>query len=393
MTTENRIPKKRKINMLFLLLEILALVVFFFFRYFQTVDILILNVFIVTLCFFFLIEFVFEKRIHKEVNNSYSTDYKYLNFSVLLFVIFVAIYSFMPKFTLPVIVLMFFLTETSGEKVSLVMGSFLVAIYALNKDMVSEEIVCYIILIAVSTVFIPMFQNKKNRLYALISLFCYSFIFPVICSYIYYGKINYIVLVLGIINGVSINLIFYFAFDRINRIAVDYEDFSYDKILSENYPIQKEIKNFSKGDFIHAQNVSALCGKVAEFLGIDVKLCMAGGFYYRVGVLSGEPIIENGVTMAEELCFPEELINIIAEYNGEEKAISSKESAIVHIINTLISRFEHLREETENSEWNREIIIMQTMNDKSSEGLYDNSGLSINEFLKLREFLVRGDDL
>ena len=87
------------------------------------------------------------------------------------------------------------------------------------------------------------------------------------------------------------------------------------------------------------------------------------------------------------------MITILAEYNGQEQPISTPESAIVNLVNHLVSRFEHLKEQTQSSEWNREIVIYQTLNELSGSGLYDHSGLSINAYLKIREFLVRGDDL
>ena len=99
------------------------------------------------------------------------------------------------------------------------------------------------------------------------------------------------------------------------------------------------------------------------------------------------------MTLAQLNCFPQDVIRILAEFNGQEREISTPESAVVNMVNQLVSRFEHLKEETSKSTWNREIVIYQTLNELSSSGLYDKSGLSINSYLQIREFLVRGDDL
>jgi hypothetical protein len=48
-----------------------------------------------------------------------------------------------------------------------------------------------------------------------------------------------------------------------------------------------------------------------------------------------------------------------------------------------------LDRDTFSTTWNRDIVIYQSMNEKSSEGLYDNSGLSMNQFLAIRETLVK----
>ena len=41
------------------------------------------------------------------------------------------------------------------------------------------------------------------------------------------------------------------------------------------------------------------------------------------------------------------------------------------------------------SKWNKDIIIFQTLNEYSSSGIYDESGLSMNQFIKIREFLSK----
>ena len=124
-------------------------------------------------------------------------------------------------------------------------------------------------------------------------------------------------------------------------------------------------------------------------LGVDEKLARAGGFYYRVGKLEGEPFIENGVQLAQNNCFSERLVAILAEYNGVNRRPSFTESAIVQIADMIVTKFDLLDKDTFSSGWNREIVIYQTMNEKSAEGLYDESGLSMNQFLTIREALVK----
>jgi len=89
------------------------------------------------------------------------------------------------------------------------------------------------------------------------------------------------------------------------------------------------------------------------------------------------------------LCFPEDLVQILSEYYGEENLPSTPESALVHMIDGLLIKLELLENEVGTSKWNREVLIYQTLNEFSSAGLYDNSGMSINAFLKVREWLAK----
>ena len=79
----------------------------------------------------------------------------------------------------------------------------------------------------------------------------------------------------------------------------------------------------------------------------------------------------------------------LQEYNGEHQLPSTIESAIVQIADMIVTKFDLLDKETFSSSWNRDIVIYQSMNEKSAEGLYDNSGLSMNQFLTIRETLVK----
>ena len=128
---------------------------------------------------------------------------------------------------------------------------------------------------------------------------------------------------------------------------------------------------------------------VAKHLGFDSGLCSAAGFYYRLGKWSGKDYVQAGIERAQTLNFPMELIQIIAEYNGEVHKPSTPESAIIHMIDALTIKMEALDGDVTKSAWNREMIIYQILNEFSSAGLYDESGLSMNQFLKVREFLVK----
>ncbi|MCI8326373.1 MAG: hypothetical protein HFI37_01190 [Lachnospiraceae bacterium] len=167
----------------------------------------------------------------------------------------------------------------------------------------------------------------------------------------------------------------------------------YTGLLKENYPLVQSIRRFSELDYSHAVRVSNLCGECAHLLGLDEELCRAAGFYYRIGRMEGEPYIENGVLLAENVCFPEDLIQILREYNGELTVISSKESAIVHMVDRVVTKLDLLDKKTFSTNWNQDMVIYQTLNENSSTGIYDESGLSMNQFLKIRDFLVKGENL
>ena len=63
------------------------------------------------------------------------------------------------------------------------------------------------------------------------------------------------------------------------------------------------------------------------------------------------------------------------------------------MIDAILLKIELLDKQVGNSQWNREVLIYQTLNEYSTAGLYDSSGLSINTFIKIRELLAKEDSL
>ena len=58
------------------------------------------------------------------------------------------------------------------------------------------------------------------------------------------------------------------------------------------------------------------------------------------------------------------------------------------MVDSLVTKIELLDEDTMSSSWNQDMVIYQTLNDYSQAGYYDNSGLSMNQFLRVRQKLV-----
>ena len=140
---------------------------------------------------------------------------------------------------------------------------------------------------------------------------------------------------------------------------------------------------------MHALKVAMIAGKCAAEICANEMEATAAGFCYRLGILEGEPFVEIGVRLAQENCFPDAVVQILSEYNGEQRLPSSKESAIVHMVDACVKKIELLSSQKLSSSWNQDMVIYQTLNELSASGIYDESGLSMNQFLKVRELLVR----
>ena len=159
--------------------------------------------------------------------------------------------------------------------------------------------------------------------------------------------------------------------------------------MVDDFSEVKALKDFSMVEYEHARKVSDIASRCAKAVGYNENLCLAGGFYYRMGQWIGDPYVEEGVKKAKSLCFPEDLLKILQEYYGEKKLPSIPESALVHMVDALIVKLDHIKSDVADSGWNHDILIIQLLNELSASGIYDESGLSMNHFLKIRDYLKK----
>lgn len=232
-------------------------------------------------------------------------------------------------------------------------------------------------------------HEKKYRIWGLVILFSVSLCIPALFCYLAYSAFPQKLLIWNAGLGALSVLACRFAADRLYD-KIDHEEHdAYERIISEEYPLVKDIKNYSRAEYVHALKVAMIAGKCAAEIGANEMEATAAGFYYRLGILEGEPFVENGVRLAQENCFPDAVVQILSEYNGEQRLPSSKESAIVHMVDACVKRMELLISQNLSSSWNQDMVIYQTLNEVSATGIYDVSGISMNQFLKIRERMVR----
>ena len=170
-------------------------------------------------------------------------------------------------------------------------------------------------------------------------------------------------------------------------------DFWYDEFLNPDYGLRQDIRKFSFIEYQHAERVSRLSRICAGEIHANEDLAACAGFYYRLGKMEGEPMIDNALRVANDHCFPEDVIQILSEYGGIISLPSSKESAIVHMVDSVVTKVELFDADSMSSTWNQNMVIYQTINELSQKGYYDNSGLTMNQFLIIRERLAKEDIL
>ncbi|NBH15093.1 hypothetical protein D3Z36_13135 [Lachnospiraceae bacterium] len=312
------------------------------------------------------------------------------------------LFLFLPEFARPVLLLSVGMSMETSPFFGMAAGIFHAFIYALCGQGSLYVMILDLLLLLCGCFASTFFYKKEYFRWELLFLFQFAFAGIMIFSYLQTGQLEQNMLIYGLFNG----LISSFGAAMINQIytlpvqktapaehTLDILDIKIlqkkERILSEDFELICAMKEFSAADYLHARKVSEISEKCAELLGADPFIAAAGGLYYRIGRMEGEPYVENGVALARSNSLPEEVIAILEEYNGEKKLPSTIESSIVHIVDSVLGKFDVLDKTMLSNSWNQDILVYQTMNEASAAGLYDKSGFSMNMFLKIRDYLIK----
>lgn len=349
------------------------------------------------LCLFFLdmlfvLIYVFEleyERKRRHIANNSQTSFVRLAVVYVLCSILTAGMTLLPEFFRPVMLIAIIICAVSNVTIAISVGIFWDILLTLSTGDSFYALACFVVMTTLGAVLAQGLKEKRFRIW--ISLLCFfiSLIVPGVLYYLAFKEASLQVFQYGSINGVLTALVAYCAYPRLSHTTDTEMSNRYLDIVSEDYSEVKALKDFSMIEYRHSKRVSDVAYQCAKEVGYDEKLCLAGGFYYRMGRWIGEPYVENAVNKAQSLCFPEPLIEILAEYYGQEQLPSTPESALIHMVDALLIKLEAMELDVQNSQWNREIFIYQTLNEFSASGLYDSSGMSMNQFLNVREYLAK----
>lgn len=350
----------------------------------------IIVVIIIAIAFFPIIcfELTYERR-REMIGNNAQTSYKRALIGFLICSMLVVLISFMPPYFKTVLLIPVIMSAYSNDSLGLITGTYYNVLLVLTTTSDFYELLTYIMLVLIGSMLSKMLKHVEYRLYiGLIYLFV-SVLFPNLSLYFVKGEMEFSNLLWGMLNG-FIAAIYVIAFYPMMRERTLREKhYYYGDVLSDDFSQIRIVRKSLPAEYYHARKVSEIAYKYALALELKEDLAAAAGFYYHLGKWEGDPPVESGVRRAQELCFPNELIQILREYNAIEEKPSTPESALVHMIDGLLVTLENASEEVRTSKWDRDILILQALNDFSAAGYYDHSGLSINSFMRIREWLSK----
>lgn len=299
------------------------------------------------------------------------------------------LFLLLPEYTAPILVVAVGMTLVTNSFLGMLAGIFYVVVWNVSANAGVYQLLWALLLIVCGAMMVDFLKEKENQKWAAMAMSVFVLGCTVVFSYLETGKVNVNMVSYGICNGILSAVLSLWLYRWLTGRMSHTREHELERIISEEFSLVQVVRNFSKADYAHARRVSEIARECAKVIDADPYVAAAAGFYYRIGRLEGEPYVENGVMLAKSNYFPMQVVQILSEYNGEKNLPSSVESAIVHIVDSVVAKFDILDKNTLSSSWNQDILVYQTLNENSAAGLYDKAGFSMNMFLKIRDYLIK----
>ena len=163
------------------------------------------------------------------------------------------------------------------------------------------------------------------------------------------------------------------------------EEIDYTPYCDEKSELLLELRAKNKAVYAQAILVGKLAAETAQCIGLNTELTKAAGLYKRIGKIRENNNEYTSTEVAKEHNFPEPLIYLLDQLNHD--IIEQKEAAVILMTDGVISYYSIVRH-AQKMDIAPEKIVDMIVSKKIFQGDFNDSGLSMQECVILREKLI-----
>ena len=317
-------------------------------------------------------------------------NYRRVALCVFLVCVFLAVFSYLPAFSEPVLFLAALVSISLGPALGFMIPGLLTLLLSMIMGYGIYHTMFLLMMIIIGSILDgEVLSGKTSRKWLVYDflVFCIVSSFSVMFSYLENNGLENLNIIYAVC-GALFSFILVMIFEAFLGRAVSKKDYvKLKKIMGDDFILRSQMRNFDKDFYERSSFISRCAVSVAAHIGADGLLTEAAGFYYRLGNLGDKESVDNGIDLALEYEFPGDLIWILYESRGVKRLPTTVPSGIVYIIENVISAFE--TNPSLKSQMDYELIVHKVTNKLSTEKKLDNCGISMNNFLTIRDDLLK----
>ena len=251
------------------------------------------------------------------------------------------------------------------------------------------DLIYFIFLCMVGGMFSGVIIRKKIRLQSTIMMLAMYISIYFIGTYMSVRALSYKTLVSGCVEGI-LNILLIVSLTPLFYLKEEDKDVTeYGLALEDEFPLMAFVKSLPEERYRHSRFTANCCYRCAKAAGLNENLSCLAGFYYSLCDNDEKEPVTYAVKLAKQNGLPIQAVRILSQYQGRECDLSTKEAALVDLVDETLGKLEKVMDSgAVVNPIEREMLVLKTFNDLSATGRYDESGLSMNSFLKIRESLL-----
>jgi putative nucleotidyltransferase with HDIG domain len=161
---------------------------------------------------------------------------------------------------------------------------------------------------------------------------------------------------------------------------------SYELLNEPDNELLRQLKEYSMPLYKHSVFIGNISSRAAKIVGADEAVVMAGGLYHEIGKIRDiKNYIEESLKIAQEYQFPSKLKVVLRQHNSKYEKPTSVEAAIVMMTEYVASAIDCI-DKLEDNKFTIDKIIDNLFLLSLNKGDFDDSGLSVRDFKRLKEF-------
>ena len=229
--------------------------------------------------------------------------------------------------------------------------------------------------------------KKKHSFESLLILTGISVAVYFLCNYAKGFSINQYMVVHGLLEGLLNFILLLVVLPFFVTKKEEFKATNYGEAIEDDFPMVLALKGLSDERYQHGRRVSLISYHCGKLVGLNENLVCCAGLYYGLGDETQPDPTGHLLDMAEKYNLPLDVRRLLQQYKGLSGPITTPEAALVDLVDTVVTNIEEKGNDYQQG-FNRQMLIMNIFEELSSSGRYDESGLSINRFLKIRKFLL-----
>ena len=192
-------------------------------------------------------------------------------------------------------------------------------------------------------------------------------------------------LIYPIVN-VTVTLIFMLFFLKLYSARVIFKQ--KDNYLELNDPectILTKLKDHSLEDYRKTVHVVYFCDRVSAAIGLRADVVKCAGLYHRIGVIGGEYNWENTKVACGEASLPDEVMQILEEFENDEVPMTKAETAVLYMSECVVNSVQYLFAKNPEINLDYPSLIDAIFKQRIESGIFDNNEISISQMEKMKK--------